>query len=82
MGREHTYDLGQRFAPNDEFLGPDKFYPRFNYLKPKSINATFSPSQIERRTLYFEGDPAELVHTQNRFNMLQKVWEEHANPKN
>ena len=34
---------------------------------------------MERRTLYFEGDPADLVHTQNRFNMLQTVKEERAN---
>lgn len=40
---------------------------------------TFSPNQIERRTLYFEGDPAELVQTQNRFNMLQTVKAERTN---
>ena len=39
---------------------------------------TFSPNQLERRTLYFEGDPADLVHTQNRFNMLQTVRAERA----
>lgn len=33
IGREHGHELKGRFAVNDEFLGPDKFHPKYNQVK-------------------------------------------------
>lgn len=80
MPRGHAESLTKRFASNDEFVGPDKYEPRFGQTQRNiSHKMAFSTRQPERRTLYFEGGPAELVHTQNRFNMLQTVWAERGN---
>ena len=50
--------------PNDEFVGPDKFHPKYSQVERNGAKMlTFSPMQKERRTLYFEGDNADLVHT-------------------
>ena len=64
MGREHDYNTKNRMAFNDEFVGADKYYPKFSQVEANvAKQLTFSPNQIERQTLYFEGDPAELVQT-------------------
>ena len=61
-------------------MGSDKYYPRYGVTQRNvAAQMTISPNQLERRTLYFEGDPAELVHTQNRFNMLKTVRAERCN---
>ena len=59
MPRQHNEDLKQRWAFNDAHIGSDKYYPKFTSVQPNIAKQfTFSPNQIERRTLYFEGDPA------------------------
>ena len=64
MGREHGFELRERFAFNDATVGPNKFRPNFKSIEPLAAKmAHISPSQLERRTLYFEGGPADLVHT-------------------
>ena len=45
MGREHTFDLKQRFASNDDFVGPDKYRPKFGQVHQTGAKMiTFSPN--------------------------------------
>ena len=77
MGREYNFQQNQRMNFNDEFVGPNKFNPKFSQVESNGAKVlTFSPLQQERRTLYFEGDNADLVHTQNRCDMLKRLWAE------
>ena len=77
--REHVHQQDFQHQVGDDFMSADKYNPRTRMSKPNATKMiTFSPNQLERRTFYFEGDPAVLVHTQNRFNMLQTVREQRA----
>ena len=42
MGREHGYNTKNRHAFNDEFVGSDKYYPRFSQVETVAPKMTIN----------------------------------------